>query len=48
MIKNSLKDIKNISYYLNNIGIEENTRPEDISVQSYCRLTNLIFRNTKE
>ena len=48
MIKNSLKDIKNISYYLNNIGIEENTRPEDISVQSYCRLTNLILKNTKE
>ncbi len=46
-IKNSLKRIENISFYLNQLGIEDNTRAEDISVDLYCKLANLILTETK-
>ena len=41
-IKNSLKNIENISYYLSVLKIDENCRPENISVEKYCKLSNLI------
>ena len=41
-IKNSLKNIESISNLLLEINIDENIRPEDISVDLYCKLTNLI------
>jgi len=47
MIKNSLKDIENLSSHLGNLGIDENVRPEDISVKLYCELTNLIYKRPK-
>lgn len=46
-IRNSLKKIENISAYLNELGINENTRAEDISVELYCELANLILKKTK-
>ena len=47
MIKNSLKDIENLSSHLGNLGIDENVRPEDISVKLYCELSNLIYKSPK-
>ena len=41
-IKNSLKEIKNISIYLQQLNINEQTRPENISVDAYCNLANTI------
>jgi len=46
-IRNSLKKIENISVYLNKLGINENTRAEDITVELYCELANLILKKTK-
>lgn len=45
-ISNSLKKIENISFYLNKLGIHENTRAEGIAVELYCELANLIFKKT--
>lgn len=45
-ISNSLKKIENISFYLNKLGINENTRAQDIAVDLYCDLANLIFKKT--
>jgi len=45
-ISNSLKKIENISFYLNKLGINENTRAEDIAVELYCDLANLILKKT--
>ena len=45
-IRNSLKKIENISFYLNKLGINENTRAQDIAVDLYCDLANLIFKKT--
>ncbi len=41
-IKNSLKEIKNISIYLQQLNINEQSRPENISVDAYCNLANTI------
>ena len=46
-IKNSLKNIENISFYLKELGIDESTRAEDISVDLYCKLANIILKETK-
>lgn len=47
IIKNSLKNLDNISKYLLELKIDENIRPEQISVDNYCKLANLIFRTKK-
>ena len=46
-IRNSLKKIENISFYLNELGLDDSTRAEDISVDLYCKLANLILKDTK-
>ena len=46
-IKNSLEKIENISLYLNELGINESIRAEEITVELYCELANLIFKKTK-
>jgi 16S rRNA (adenine1518-N6/adenine1519-N6)-dimethyltransferase len=46
-IKNSLKELKNISDHLNKLEINEKYRPEQISVDNFCRLANLIYETKK-
>jgi 16S rRNA (adenine1518-N6/adenine1519-N6)-dimethyltransferase len=46
-IKNSLKNVGNISYFLKELDIEDRLRPEQISVDQFCKLANLIY-NFKE
>ena len=46
-IKNSLKDVKNISIFLKELGIKDNLRPEQISVEQFCKLANLIYKSKK-
>ena len=41
-IKNSLKNLNNIDEYLKKLNINENIRAEQISVNKYCALANLI------
>ena len=41
-IKNSLKTINNISHFLKKLNIEDTLRPEQISVDQFCKLANLI------
>ena len=41
-IKNSLKSISNISHFLKELNIEDRLRPEQISVDEFCKLANLI------
>ncbi len=42
-IKNSLKNITNISHFLKKLNIEDKLRPEQISVDQFCKLANLIY-----
>ena len=42
-IKNSLKNINNISHFLKKLNIEDKLRPEQISVDEFCKLANLIY-----
>ena len=42
-IKNSLKNVSNISYFLKELDIEDKLRPEQISVDQFCKLANLIY-----
>ena len=46
-IKNSLKNINNISHFLNKLNIEDTLRPEQISVDEFCKLANLIYNFKK-
>lgn len=46
-IVNSLSSIDNIAFFLRECGIDENLRAEDISVEMFCNLANLIYYNTK-
>ena len=46
-IKNSLKNIYNISHFLHQLNIEDKLRPEDISVKQFCELANLIYEFKK-
>ena len=46
-IKNSLKDLENIYYYLHKLKIDENIRPEQVSVELYCDLANLVYKTNK-
>ena len=46
-IKNSLKDIKNISIFLEELDIKDTLRPEQISVEQFCKLANLIYKSKK-
>ena len=41
-IKNSLKNVTNISHFLKELNIEDTLRPEQISVDQFCKLANLI------
>ena len=41
-IKNSLKNVSNISHFLKELNIKEKLRPEQISVDEFCKLANLI------
>lgn len=41
-IKNSLKDFTNITELLNKSNISESLRPEEITVEKFCELSNLI------
>ena len=41
-IKNSLKNVSNISRFLKELNIEDKLRPEQISVDDFCKLANLI------
>ena len=42
-IKNSLRNIGNISHFLKELNIEDKLRPEQISVDEFCKLANLIY-----
>jgi len=42
-IKNSLKNISNISHFLKELDIEDKLRPEQISVDKFCKLANLMY-----
>ena len=46
-IKNSLKGISNISYFLKELNIEDKLRPEQVSVDQFCKLANLIYNFKK-
>ena len=46
-IKNSLKNINNISHFLKELNIEDQLRPEQLSVDQFCRLANLIYNFKK-
>jgi len=46
-IKNALKSITNISYFLNELNIEHKLRPEQITVEKFCKLANLIYKFKK-
>ena len=46
-IKNSLKRISNISHYLKVLNIVDTLRPEQISVDQFCKLANLIYNFKK-
>ena len=46
-IKNSLKDIENISSFLKELDIKDTLRPEQISVEEFCKLANLIYKAKK-
>ena len=46
-IKNSLKSINNISFFLKKLNIEDTLRPEQISVDKFCKLANLIYKFKK-
>ena len=46
-IKNSLKDIRNISSFLQELEIKDNLRPEQIPVEKFCKLANLIYESKK-
>ena len=46
-IKNSLKNVTNISQFLKELNIEDKLRPEQISVDDFCKLANLIYNFKK-
>ena len=46
-IKNSLKNISNISHFLKELNIEDKLRPEQITVDEFCKLANLIYNFKK-
>ncbi len=46
-IKNSLKNVNNISYFLRELNIEDQARPEQLSVDQFCKLANLIYNFKK-
>ena len=46
-IKNSLKNVTNISHFLKKLNIEDKLRPEQISVDQFCKLANLIYEFKK-
>ena len=46
-IKNSLKNVSNISDFLKELNIEDKVRPEEISVDQFCKLANLIYNFRK-
>ena len=46
-IKNSLKNVSNISNFLKELNIEEKLRPEQITVNQFCQLANLIYNFKK-
>ncbi len=46
-IRNSLKSITNISDFLQELRIEDSLRPEQISVEQFCNLANLIYNSKK-
>ena len=46
-IKNSLKNVINISHFLKELKIEDKLRPEQISVDQFCKLANLIYNFKK-
>ena len=46
-IKNSLKNINNISHFLRELNIEDQLRPEQLSVEQFCKLANLIYNFKK-
>ena len=46
-IRNSLKNIKHISNFLQELEIKDNLRPEQISVEQFCKLANLIYESKK-
>ena len=46
-IKNALKSITNISYFLSELNIEHKLRPEQITVEKFCKLANLIYKFKK-
>ena len=43
-IKNSLKNVTNISHFLKELNIEGQLRPEQLSVDQFCKLANLMYR----
>ena len=46
-IKNSLKNVSNISVFLEELNIKDKLRPEQISVDQFCKLANLIYNVRK-
>lgn len=46
-IKNSLKGVNNISHFLEVLNIESKMRPEQISVDQFCQLANLIYKSKR-
>ena len=46
-IKNSLKNVNNITDLLKELNIEDKLRPEQISVDQFCKLANLIYNFRK-
>ena len=42
-IKHSLNYVSNISNFLKELNIEDKLRPEQISVDQFCKLANLIY-----
>ena len=47
-IINSLGKINNIQYYLDTLKIDKAMRAEDITVENYCNLANMIYEKTKK
>ena len=43
-IRNSLKNVDNIAYFLKELNIKDSLRPEQITVEQFCRLANLIYK----
>ena len=46
-IRNSLKNVDNIAYFLKELNIKDSLRPEQITVEQFCRLANLIYKIKK-